>query len=36
MSELGTGSGCTVFDIDKDELDRVRVELPALDHRKLG
>ena len=36
MSELGTGSGCTLFDIDKDELDRVRVELPALDHRKLG
>jgi len=35
VSELPTGPGCSVFDIDKDELKRIRGNLPALEHRRL-
>ncbi len=35
MSQLETGSGCLVVDINKDEIDEARTNLPALKHRRL-
>jgi predicted amidohydrolase len=36
LAELPKGAGAVVADIDLDYLEKVRAELPALNHRRLG
>jgi predicted amidohydrolase len=36
IAELPDGPGVVIAEIDLDYLAKVRAELPALDHRRLG